>query len=106
MFALVGTTVACFVTGGLLYAVVLAGLTKNEFTFLECLTWGSMISATDPVTVLAIFKELRVDIDLYSNVFGESVLNDAVAIVLFRFGNWVLHHTDAKIIQDNCWVLF
>lgn len=57
----------------------------TPLSFLECLLWGSLISATDPVTVLAIFKELRVDLDLYSNVFGESVLNDAVAIVLYRY---------------------
>lgn len=34
------------------------------------------------VTVLAIFNELKVDVDLYALMFGESVLNDAVAIVL------------------------
>lgn len=34
------------------------------------------------VTVLAIFNDLNVDVDLYALVFGESVLNDAVAIVL------------------------
>lgn len=34
------------------------------------------------VTVLAIFHELHVDTDLYTLLFGESVLNDAVAIVL------------------------
>ncbi|KAL4677619.1 hypothetical protein H8959_020293, partial [Pygathrix nigripes] len=33
-------------------------------------------------TVLAIFHELHVDLDLYTLLFGESVLNDAVAIVL------------------------
>ena len=36
------------------------------------------------MTVLAIFHDLKVDHDLYSLVFGESVMNDAVAIVLFR----------------------
>jgi len=35
-----------------------------------------------PVTVLAIFNELHVDVDLYALLFGESVLNDAVAVVL------------------------
>lgn len=35
-----------------------------------------------PVTVLAIFNELQVDVDLYALLFGESVLNDAVAVVL------------------------
>lgn len=34
------------------------------------------------VTVLAIFHELNVDVTLYALIFGESVLNDAVAIVL------------------------
>jgi sodium/hydrogen exchanger-like protein 6/7 len=34
------------------------------------------------VTVLAVFSEMRVDEDLYALVFGESCLNDAVAIVL------------------------
>lgn len=48
------------------------------------LLFGALISATDPVTVLAVFHDLRVDYDLYSLVFGESVLNDAVAIVLYR----------------------
>jgi len=37
------------------------------------------------VTVLAIFNDLHVDVDLYALVFGESVLNDAVAIILVRF---------------------
>ena len=36
------------------------------------------------VTVLAIFHDLHVDVDLYAIVFGESVMNDAVAIVLYR----------------------
>ena len=35
--------------------------------------------------MLAIFHDLHVDVDLYALVFGESVMNDAVAIVLFRY---------------------
>lgn len=61
----------------------MTGLT-SPLTFLECFIFGSIISATDPVTTLSLFKELNVEHDLYSNVFGESVLNDAVAIALFR----------------------
>lgn len=53
-----------------------------SFTFLDTLYFGALISATDPLTVLAIFNDLHVDVNLYALVFGESVLNDAVAIVL------------------------
>ncbi len=53
-------------------------------SIIPSLLFGSLISATDPVTVLAIFHDLHVDFDLYSLVFGESVMNDAVAIVMYR----------------------
>ena len=46
--------------------------------------FGSLISATDPVAVLAIFKEMDADENLYSIVFGESIFNDAIGIVMFE----------------------
>ncbi len=36
------------------------------------------------VAVLSVFSDLRVEADLYALIFGESVLNDAVAMVLAR----------------------
>lgn len=53
---------------------------------LEALLFGALISAVDPVATLSIMgsAELNCDPLLYSLVFGESVLNDAVAVVLFR----------------------
>ena len=53
---------------------------------MEALLFGALISAVDPVATLSIMgsPELNCDLLLYSLVFGESVLNDAVAIVLFR----------------------
>jgi len=50
----------------------------------EALAFGALVSATDPVSVLAVFAERRVDPKLFYLVFGESVLNDAVGIVLFK----------------------
>lgn len=58
---------------------------SNSFTFLDTLFFGALISPTDPLTILAIFSDLQVDVNLYALVFGESVLNDAVAIVLSGF---------------------
>ena len=53
---------------------------------MESLLFGALISAVDPVATLSILgaPELNLDPLLYSLVFGESVLNDAVAIVLFN----------------------
>ncbi|XP_039600656.1 sodium/hydrogen exchanger 7 isoform X1 [Polypterus senegalus] len=85
-YAFFGTAVSCFVIGNLMYGVVklmqVAGQLMDKFYYTDCLFFGAIISATDPVTVLAIFNELHADVDLYALLFGESVLNDAVAIVL------------------------
>ena len=48
------------------------------------MAFGSLISSTDPVAVLAIFKEIQVDATLYILIFGESIFNDAIAIVMYR----------------------
>ncbi|XP_066435541.1 sodium/hydrogen exchanger 7 isoform X3 [Eleutherodactylus coqui] len=85
-YAFFGTAVSCFIIGNLMYGVVklmkLVGQLNGKFYYTDCLFFGAIISATDPVTVLAIFNELHADVDLYALLFGESVLNDAVAIVL------------------------
>jgi len=47
------------------------------------LLFGALISATDPVAVVSIFRELGVPRRLLTIVEGESLLNDGVAIVLF-----------------------
>ncbi|KAI3628981.1 hypothetical protein CBS9595_000053 [Malassezia furfur] len=52
-------------------------------TFISAIVIGTL-SATDPVTILAIFNTYRVDPQLYSIIFGESILNDAVSIVMFE----------------------
>lgn len=55
-----------------------------EFTWKESFAFGSLISATDPVSVLAIFKEMNADVNLFAIIFGESIFNDAVAIVMYQ----------------------
>ncbi|ONM55769.1 Sodium/hydrogen exchanger 6 [Zea mays] len=62
--------------GGLLYIVY-------RLPLVECMMFGALVSATDPVTVLSIFQELGTDTNLYALVFGESVLNDAVCRIFF-----------------------
>ena len=62
---------------------VVYSTTKNRFAEYSnaCKCSGAFFVCV-PVTVLAIFNELQVDVDLYALLFGESVLNDAVAVVL------------------------
>jgi len=48
------------------------------------LLFGAIISATDPISVLAIFKDLRMDKRLSLIVEGESLLNDGTAAALFQ----------------------
>ncbi|CAH1245831.1 SLC9A6 [Branchiostoma lanceolatum] len=82
-YAFLGTAVSTFIVGSVMYAFVLIGAAADiDFSFVDCLFFGAVISATDPVTVLAIFHDMHVDVDLYALVFGESVMNDAVAIIL------------------------
>ncbi|XP_049896825.1 sodium/hydrogen exchanger 6-like [Epinephelus moara] len=85
-YAFMGTVISCFIIGLIMYGFVsfmkAVGQLGGDFYFTDCLFFGAIVSATDPVTVLAIFNELKVDVDLYALLFGESVLNDAVAIVL------------------------
>jgi CPA1 family monovalent cation:H+ antiporter len=51
---------------------------------LPSLVFGALISATDPVAVVALFKEVGAPRRLNTLVEGESLLNDGTAIVLFR----------------------
>ncbi|KAJ0182635.1 hypothetical protein K1T71_002004 [Dendrolimus kikuchii] len=83
-FAMVGTALSALVIGSLMYGCVqlMPESLASSFTFLDTLYFGALISPTDPLTVLAIFSQLKVDVNLYAMIFGESVLNDAVALVL------------------------
>ncbi|KAG9139699.1 hypothetical protein Leryth_021162 [Lithospermum erythrorhizon] len=96
-FAILGTFIASIVTGVLVY---LGGalFLMYKLPFVECLMFGALISATDPVTVLSIFQELGSDTNLYALVFGESVLNDAMAISLYRTMSLVRSHMSEQNI--------
>lgn len=72
---------------GMLISVALVGLGiwwSLGLSLIVALLFGSLISATDPVAVVALFKELGVSRRLNILVEGESLMNDATAIVLFN----------------------
>ncbi|XP_064153079.1 sodium/hydrogen exchanger 1 [Anguilla rostrata] len=85
MFAVVGTLWNAFFVGGLLFGVCQIGGPHLEGVgLLPCLLFGSIISAVDPVAVLAVFEEIHINELLHILVFGESLLNDAVTVVLYH----------------------
>ena len=65
--------------GGGVYLLGVADVVY-QLDFVQSFAFGSLISAVDPVATLAIFQALDVDPVLNMLVFGESILNDAVAI--------------------------
>jgi monovalent cation:H+ antiporter, CPA1 family len=73
----VGVLLATVVTGYLVHWAI--GL-----PILIALLFGAIISATDPISVLAIFKDLKMDKRLSVIIEGESLLNDGTAVVVFQ----------------------
>ena len=55
----------------------------HQFSWNACLLYGSIISATDPVAVVALLKELGASRRLATLIEGESLLNDGTAMVVF-----------------------
>uniref|UniRef100_A0A8C2CSX8 Sodium/hydrogen exchanger n=1 Tax=Cyprinus carpio TaxID=7962 RepID=A0A8C2CSX8_CYPCA len=79
MFAVVGTLWNAFFVGGLLYGVCqLEGHRLVTVDLLSCLLFGSIISAVDPVAVLAVFEEIHINELLHILVFGELIACGAV----------------------------
>jgi CPA1 family monovalent cation:H+ antiporter len=56
---------------------------SGQLPLASAIVLGAIVSATDPVSVLAIFRRLHVPVDLATIVEGEAIANDGVAIVLY-----------------------
>jgi solute carrier family 9 (sodium/hydrogen exchanger), member 8 len=79
MLAFVGTLISTVVIAVMMWLLGVIRLSYG-ISFFHSSLFGAIISATDPVTVLAVFGRLRANRDLNALVFGESVMNDAVAV--------------------------
>jgi NhaP-type Na+/H+ or K+/H+ antiporter len=90
MFGVLGTIISFGVVAPLTYLANSAGffgVTFEKiplvFSLKEILLFSSVIAATDTVAALTFIKEVQ-EPKLFSILFGEGVLNDAVCIVLYR----------------------
>ena len=75
--AIPGVLLTTFLVGGVLYW-------GTDFSLTTALLFGSLIAATDPVAVVALFRSLGVPHRLQLLLEGESLFNDGTAIVLFN----------------------
>eukprot|EP00930_Biecheleria_cincta_P033717 TRINITY_DN23356_c0_g1_i1.p1 TRINITY_DN23356_c0_g1~~TRINITY_DN23356_c0_g1_i1.p1 ORF type:complete len:695 (+),score=99.17 TRINITY_DN23356_c0_g1_i1:75-2159(+) len=87
LFAIAGTVISMVVVAACM--VQLAGNHRHNPVnhWRTALAYASLISAVDPVATLACYTHLNVQTLLNVMVFGESVINDAVAISLFKVIN-------------------
>jgi CPA1 family monovalent cation:H+ antiporter len=77
--------VIAFAVPGVLIAMAVGGAVVHwgiDLPWTMALLFGAMIAATDPVAVLATFRDLKVDKRLATLIEGESLLNDGVALML------------------------
>lgn len=107
ILAVPGIIVALLLTGLLVYALDyydlgLEGWANWSLAFM----FGSVISATDPVAVVALLKDLGASKKLGTLIEGESLLNDGTAIVLFMVFFLGLSIAPAEQIATNGFVEF
>uniref|UniRef100_A0AC34FBM6 Sodium/hydrogen exchanger n=1 Tax=Panagrolaimus sp. ES5 TaxID=591445 RepID=A0AC34FBM6_9BILA len=83
VFAFVGTIFNTLAIATTLYIFGIFGWFTIQYNVFEILLFSSLISAVDPVAVIAVFEEVHVNEFLFINVFGEALFNDGAAVVLY-----------------------
>uniref|UniRef100_A0A8C5WLU4 Sodium/hydrogen exchanger 8 n=1 Tax=Leptobrachium leishanense TaxID=445787 RepID=A0A8C5WLU4_9ANUR len=102
LFAVFGTAISAFIVGGGIFFLGQADVIY-KLSMTDSFAFGSLISAVDPVATIAIFNALNVDPVLNMLVFGESILNDAVSIVLTNTAEGL---TRGDVSNVNGWQTF
>ena len=77
LLAVVGVLIATVITGFALHWV-------EDLALLPALLFGALISATDPISVVALFKDLGVSKRLSVIIESESLFNDGTSVVIFQ----------------------
>ncbi|XP_065533833.1 sodium/hydrogen exchanger 4 isoform X2 [Lathamus discolor] len=84
-WSLLGSLLNSFGIGISLYGICqIEAFGLTDLDLLQNLLFGSMISAVDPVAALVVFEEASVNEQLYMMIFGESLLNDGITVVLYN----------------------
>jgi len=83
MLAAPGVILTALATALVLLIEISAFKVKAGMTFMHYLLFGTIIAATDPIAVIALFKQLGVKRKLAIILEGESLFNDGTAIVMY-----------------------
>jgi len=83
ILAVPGILIAIFLTAIFMWGIVYFGFGLTSWSWEMILLFGAVVSATDPVAVVSILKELGASKKLSTLIEGESLLNDGTAIVIF-----------------------
>jgi CPA1 family monovalent cation:H+ antiporter len=81
LMATLGILISTFLIGWAIW--LLLELFGIGIPFIWALVFGALISPTDPVAVLGLFKTVKVPKSLEAKMAGESLLNDGVGVVVF-----------------------
>jgi CPA1 family monovalent cation:H+ antiporter len=100
-------TIGALAVPGVVMAIALTGIgtvaamhgldAGLHFSVRDGLIFGAVVAATDPIAVVALFKQLRVPTRLATLVEGESLFNDGTSIVLLAL---LLSYTAG---QESSW---
>lgn len=90
LLATIGVVICALITAALVYFGIHH---PGGFPWIAALMTGAILAATDPVSVVARLRQSGTDEELLTLVEGESLFNDAVAIVLFSFVLGVASHS-------------
>lgn len=101
LLAIGGTAFSAVLIGASLYVFSnYTGMEPQNISAAEAMSVGSLLSATDPVAALAVYSTLGVDRTLYTLVYGESNLNDAIGIVFYRTFQGLMGEDDNVLDED------
>jgi CPA1 family monovalent cation:H+ antiporter len=98
ILALPGLLLATLVTATVTYTGLRLWNGISDFTWAHGLLFGAIVAATDPISVLALFREFGVTKRLSLIVEGESIFNDGVAVVLFGVILGIIQGGDINIL--------
>lgn len=77
--AFLGVIIESFIVGPLMYVTL-----PHEWPFKLCMLVASIMSATDPVAVVALLKDMNASTQLTMLIVGESLMNDGTGMALFE----------------------